>query len=127
MVLEVFPVVGVTNWRQTDGITDRQLLQSSKTVLASSVRLEQVIRLSGRTNVKYSDIDLHDLVARWRDHGYWPTEMIFKLTVEPIIGETAVSNNIMEVRLAINPPDWFYARVPVARKSIPPSQSLRGA
>ena len=101
----MFPVVGVTNWRQTDGITDRQLLQSSKTVLASSVRLEQVIRLSGRTNVKYSDIDLHDLIARWRDHGYWPTEMIFKLTVEPIIGETAVSNNIMEVRLAINPPD----------------------
>jgi hypothetical protein len=105
VTLEVFPVVGVTNWRQTDGITDHQLLQNSKTVLASSLHLTQKVRLSGRTTVKYSDIDLHGLITRWRDRGYWPAEMIFKLTVEPIMGETALSNNIIEVKLPIYPPD----------------------
>lgn len=105
VTLEVFPVVGVTNWQQTEGITDSQLLEQSKTVLASALRLDRTVALRGRTEVKYSDIDLARLIKHWRDRGYWPAELIFKVTAEPIPGETSVSNNVMELRLPVKAPN----------------------
>ena len=58
VVLEIFPIVGLTNWQETEGITDSQLLESSKTMFPSALRLEKTVRLRGRTDVKYADIDL---------------------------------------------------------------------
>jgi len=105
VVLEVLPVVGLTNWQATEGITDSQLLESSKTLLPSVLRLERTIRIKGRTEVKYSDVDLGRLIRSWRDKGYWPAEFVFRLSVEPVTGETALVNNVMEFRLAVQPPD----------------------
>jgi len=105
VLLEVLPVVGLTNWQATEGITDSQLLESSKTMLPSMLRLERTIRLKGRTEVKFSDVDLGRLIRYWRDKGYWPAEFVFRLSVEPASGETALVNNVMEFRLAVRPPD----------------------
>jgi hypothetical protein len=105
VVLEVFPVVGVTNWQQTEGITDTQLLESSKTLLFSALRLEKTVRLRGRTEVKYPDINLGRLIKSWRDKGFWPAEFVFRITVEPVAGETALADNVMEFRLPVQPPD----------------------
>ena len=62
IVLEIFPIVGLTNWQETEGITDTQLLESSKTMFPSALRLEKTVRLRGRTDVKYADIDLSRLI-----------------------------------------------------------------
>jgi hypothetical protein len=105
VILEVFPVVGLTNWRETEGITDSQLLESSKTKLSSALRLEKTVRLRGRTEVKYADVDLARLIKSWRDRGYWPAELVFKLTVDPVAGETSLQNNVMEYRLVVRPLD----------------------
>ncbi|MGH9366537.1 MAG: hypothetical protein ACRD3M_02545 [Thermoanaerobaculia bacterium] len=105
VVLEIFPVVGLTNWQETEGITDSQLLESSKTMFPSVLRLDKTVRLRGRTDVKYADVDLSRLINSWRDRGYWPAEFLFKLSVEPVAGETSLANNVMEYRLAVRPPD----------------------
>jgi hypothetical protein len=105
IVLEVIPVVGLTNWQETEGITDTQLLESSKTMFPSALRLEKTVRLKGRTDVKYSDVDLSRLINSWKDKGYWPAELLFRLSVEPVAGETSLANNVMEYRLVVRPPD----------------------
>lgn len=105
IILEIFPVVGLTNWQETEGITDSQLLESSKTMFPSALRLEKTARLRGRTDVKYADLDLSRLISSWKDRGYWPAELVFRLTVEPVAGETSLANNVMEYRLAVRPPD----------------------
>lgn len=105
IVLEIIPVVGLTNWQETEGITDTQLLESSKTMFPSALRLEKTVRLRGRTDVKYADVDLARLINSWKDRGYWPAEFLFKLSVEPLTGETSLANNVMEYRLVVRPPD----------------------
>lgn len=105
VVLEIFPIVGLTNWQETEGITDSQLLEGSKTMFPSALRLEKTVRLRGRTDVKYADVDLSRLITTWRDRGYWPVEFLFKLSVEPLAGETSLANNVMEYRLVVRPPD----------------------
>ncbi len=105
IVLEVFPVVGVTNWDHTEGITEPQLLESSKTKMPSFLRLEKTLRFRGRTEVTFSDIDLSKLIKHYTQRGFWPAEAIFIATAEPIRGETALSNNVMEFKLRMNPPD----------------------
>jgi hypothetical protein len=105
IVLELFPVVGLTNWNQTEGITEPQLLESSKTMLSGVLRLEKRLRLKGRTDVKFSDIGLSKITKPFVRRNFWPTELVFKATAEPISGETALSNNVMEFRLQMNPFD----------------------
>lgn len=105
VVLEVFPVVGVTNWSETEGITDTQLLEASKTRLSAALRLEQTVKLGKRTDVKFADIGLAEIVERYKKKGFWPAELIFRVTAEPVAGETALSNNVMEFKLQMVPPD----------------------
>jgi hypothetical protein len=105
VVLEILPVVGLTNWQETEGITDSQLLESSKTMFPSALRLEKTLRLKGRTDVKYADVELSRLINSWKDRGYWPAELVFRLTVEPVAGETSLANNVLEYRLVVRPPD----------------------
>jgi hypothetical protein len=105
IVLEVFPVVGLTNWSQTEGITELQLLESSKTKLSAILRLEKALRLEGRTDVKFEAIDLLKIINHFKRLNLWPAALIFKATAEPVIGETAISNNIMEVTFAMKPYD----------------------
>ncbi len=105
VVLEIFPIVGLTNWQETEGITDSQLLESSKTMFPSALRLEKTVRLRGRTDVKYADVDLSRLINSWRDRGYWPAEFLFRLSVDPVAGETSLANNVMEYRLVVRPTD----------------------
>ena len=105
IVLEVFPVVGLTNWSQTEGITELQLLESSKTRLSGILRLENTLRFEGRTDVKFESIDLSKIINHFKQRNLWPAELIFKATAEPVIGETALSNNIMEVTFDMRPYD----------------------
>jgi hypothetical protein len=105
IVLEVFPTVGLTNWNQTEGITELQLLESSKTRLSGFLRLERTLRFEGRTDIKFSDIDLSKVIKHFVQRGFWPAELIFKVTAEPIPGETALSNNVMEFTLQMKPSD----------------------
>jgi hypothetical protein len=105
IVLEVFPVVGLTNWNQTEGITDLQLLESSKTTLSGVLRLEKTQRFEGRTDIKFVDIDLSKIIKHFTQRCFWPAELIFKATAEPVLGETALSNNVMEFKLEMTPID----------------------
>ena len=96
--------MGLTNWQETEGITDSQLLESSKTMFPASLRLEKTVRLKGRTDVKYADVDLARLIGSWKDRGYWPAELLLRLSVDPVAGETSLANNVMEYRLVVRPP-----------------------
>jgi len=106
IVLEVFPIVGLTNWSQTEGITEAQLLEKSKTMLSGILRLEKRLRIEGRTDIKFSSIDLSKIIKHFVQRNFWPAELVFKATAEPVLGETALSNNVMErheVKPALNP------------------------
>ena len=105
MVLEVFPVVGVTNWAATEGITDTQLLEASKTRLASFFRIEQRVMFKGRSEVTFGDVDLSSIIDHYTILGFWPVEVLFRASVQPIRGESSLSNNVMESRLPLKPID----------------------
>jgi hypothetical protein len=105
IVLEVFPIVGLTNWEETEGITEYQLLERSKTGLSGVLRLEKKLIFKGRTEVKFLDIDLKKIINHFVQRGYWPAELIFRATAEPIAGETSLANNIIEFRFPMKPRD----------------------
>jgi hypothetical protein len=105
IVLEVFPVVGLTNWVETEGITDTQLLADSKTRLASVLKLEKPLSVRGRTQVEFKDIDLLAIVNHYKKLGFWPAELVFRATAAPVAGETSLSNNVMELVFPVKPPD----------------------
>lgn len=105
IVLEVVPVVGVTNWAATEGITEPQLLQVSKTPLAVLVRREQQQALDGRIEVTFEGLDLGAIIDHYRALDLWPAELVLRVVAEPLAGETALDNNVMELRLPLHPPD----------------------
>lgn len=104
-VLEIFPVAGITNWEQTEGITELQLLDNSKVTLSGELRLEKKVLISGRTEIKFSNIDISKIIKSLVQRDFWPAELIFKAVTEPIKGETSLLNNIMEFRLQMKPAD----------------------
>jgi len=105
LVLEVVPVVGLTNWAATDGITEPQLLEASKTALAAVVRREQQQALNGRTEVTFAGLDLAAIIERYRALDLWPAELVLRVVAAPLAGETSLANNVMELRLPLRPPD----------------------
>jgi hypothetical protein len=105
VVLEVIPIVGVTNWQATEGITETQMLEDSKTRMPVFQRLEQKVRFDKRTDVKFVNVSLRDVIRQYRQKGFWPADVLFRTTIEPAAGETALRNNVMEYRLPVSPPD----------------------
>jgi hypothetical protein len=105
VVLEVIPVVGLTNWQATEGITETQMLDNSKTAMPVFLRLEQKVRFDKRTDVKFANVSLRDVIRHYRERGFWPAEVLFRTTIEPVAGETSLANNVMQYRLSVSPPD----------------------
>ena len=105
VVLEIRPVVGVTNWDKTEGITDTQLLENSKTELPCEIQKEAAVVIKGRTSVKFPDIPIGEIIRKYDKLRYWPAELIFRVAALPIRGETSLSNNVMELRFKVLVPD----------------------
>jgi hypothetical protein len=105
VVLELVPVVGLTNWANTEGITDLALLDASKTSLPASVRLEQEQAVQGRTEVRFPGIDLSSIIDGYVALDLWPAELIVRATALPRAGETSLRNNVLERRLPLTPMD----------------------
>jgi hypothetical protein len=105
VVLELVPVVGLTNWANTEGITDLALLDASKTSLPASVRLEQEQAVQGRTEVRFSGIDLSSIIDAYVALDLWPAELIVRATALPRADETSLRNNVLERRLPLTPMD----------------------
>jgi hypothetical protein len=105
LVLDILAVVGVTNWAETEGITDLKLLEESKTTLSSFYRFEQPVVVHGRSTFTINDVSLKTLVETFSRLQFWPRQVIFRAGLLPIEGEKRLANNINQFDLILDPPD----------------------
>ena len=104
LYLEVIPVVGATNWARTNGSTEQQLLQKSKTRMPAFFRRSRKLIVGGRSEITFSRINIAEIIDAYAKNGFWPAQIVFRATVYPVAGEVALSNNVMEFILTMTTP-----------------------
>ncbi|MDH5729141.1 MAG: hypothetical protein OEZ58_09140 [Gammaproteobacteria bacterium] len=105
IVVDIIPVVGLTGWATTEGITNTQLLSSSKTPLASVLRLEQSVELSSGSSEAIFKIDLASIIEQFTQKYLWPVELHFNASLFPSSDESSLADNYQTFVLNLFPPD----------------------
>jgi hypothetical protein len=101
--LEVYPVVGATDWERTEGNTNMKLLEETKTRLAASVRFERTV--SGDTQITFPNINIQKIIDTYSSRHLWVRELVFRVCLQPVTDERELGNNVKELKLVLDPPD----------------------
>lgn len=101
--LEVYPVVGATDWERTEGITNMKLLEETKTRLSASLRLQKTV--TGDIQVTFPNIDIQNIIDTYSSRHLWVRELVFRVCLQPIGNEQVLRNNVKGLKLVLDPPD----------------------
>ncbi|KLN61395.1 hypothetical protein WH96_07090 [Kiloniella spongiae] len=105
VILNIVPVVGKTDWSVREGITDLELLESSKVEFTNIVHLEKKISASDDKQIVFQGINLDELIGRFTMSDLWPRQLIFKVGLVPHETEDDISDNLGSYILTLDPPD----------------------
>ncbi|MEZ5582222.1 MAG: hypothetical protein R3F37_05035 [Candidatus Competibacteraceae bacterium] len=105
LVVDIVPVVGMTDWDNTEGITDMALLEKTKTAFPSVLRYTQTVTLTGDSHFTVADVPVGTIIGQFTAVKLWPRNLIFRVGLLPIVGESALNNNVAQHELLMDPPD----------------------
>ncbi|MEE4379255.1 MAG: hypothetical protein V2J55_17330 [Candidatus Competibacteraceae bacterium] len=105
LVVDIAPVVGMTDWDNTEGITDMALLEKTKTTFPSVLRYTQAVTLKGDSRFTVTDVPIETIVKQFTAVKLWPRNLVFRVGLLPIAGESMLSNNVAQYELVMDPPD----------------------
>ncbi len=105
VVLSIEPTVGVTRWQETEGITDLKVLEASKTAFPPVLRLEQEVQLAASERLVFPKVPIKQIVDFYARSHFWPRQLVFRVGVVPVKGETNLKDNVKQVSLTMDPPD----------------------
>ena len=104
LTLEVFPIVGVTRWGETEGITDLKYLEKTKQSLNSFYTFNKIVG-HDQTECIFDGINIGAIISYYSSKQLWPIQIIFKATLSPSAKEQDIKNNVKEIVLPVDPAD----------------------
>ncbi|WP_085904803.1 hypothetical protein [Kiloniella majae] len=105
VILNIIPVVGKTDWSAREGITDLELLESSKVEFPGILYREIETNAPDDHRVVFQGINLDELIGRFTKSDLWPRQLIFKVGLIPRELEADISDNLGSYTLTLDPPD----------------------
>jgi len=103
LILEVIPVVGMTDWVKNEGITDVELLAKSQVSMPAFY--SKKIELKGNEKEVLEGIDVREIIKYYAGKHLWPSNILFKASLSMTKHETDLSNNFVEISLPVTPVD----------------------
>jgi hypothetical protein len=105
LIVDIVPIVGMTDWDKTEGITDMDLLEKTKTAFPTVLRYTQAVALEGDSHFTIADVPIGKIVEQFTAVKLWPRTLIFRVGLLPIAGESELKNNVAQYEFIMDPPD----------------------